>query len=351
MNPFVRPIVKIIDKELHKPKKGDGKTVYLPPLLFIIGIVCTAVLLIPALLGFFVLKSIGGGVGFLVMALLSSSMIVGYFNQRIYYDESGFVSKTFFGKKRTFLYSDIEYISGRFENDTKIIAKGKKIHLDEIAIGKIEFIAFAEKQYQKINCGKSIPQKKKTSKFAFVFKGNVRNPGTHIFVYALIPSLFLTVIAFALFYNQPTEMDSLEFKTVTVQSYRIKGDEIQLDIDGFETRPYLRGYEQTITDYNGFVSLLNNKSEFEIGYETFVDDRVTKYRIEYVKDKNGTVYTTPEDYYRFYQSEQKVLVNFILCLIAVWLLYVGFVIYVGRNPRKFKPEFVHKFFKKGDIKF
>ncbi|MBR0350144.1 MAG: hypothetical protein IIX16_10980 [Clostridia bacterium] len=351
MNPLIRPIVKIIDKELHKPKKGDGKTVYLPPLLLIIGIVCTAVLLIPAFFGFFIMKSIGGGVAFLAMALLSSSMIIGYFNQRIYYDESGFVSKTFFGNKREFLYSDIEYISGRFEKDTKIIAKGKKIHLDEIAIGKIEFIAFAEKQYQKTNCGKSIPKKNKTSKFDFVFKGNVRNPGAPIFVYAFITVLWLVVIAFVLFYNQPTEMDSLEFKTVTVQSYRIKGDEIQLDIDGFETRPYLRGYEQTIADYNGFISLLNNKSEFEIGYETFVDDRVTKYRIEYVKDKNGTVYTTPEDYYRFYQSERKILAVFILCLVIVWLLYVGFVIYVGRNPRKFKPEFVHKFFKKGDIKF
>ena len=342
--------VREINKELHKPQKGDGKTVHLPKLLMIIGVVCTVALLIPALYMFFIVRMISGGLAFLVMSILASSMIIGYLNQRVYYDENGFVSKTFFGIKRKFSYSDIDYISGSRQHDTRLVAKGKKIHLDEIAIGKIEFIAFANRQYMNLNDGKRIPEKIKISKFAGVFKGNVRNPGSHLFIYALIPALFLAVIAFAVLGNKPTAMESLEFRNVTVQSYEMAKDEIRLNIDGFGTKPYLRGYQKTIKDYNGFVSLLNNKSEFEIGYDTIIDDGVSKYRIEYIKDKNGFVYTTPQDYYEYYQSELTVIVVLCFCVIALWLIYVVFCIYVGRNPRKFKAKLVHRLFSKGDIK-
>lgn len=353
MNLFSRALsrvaVEAVNKELHRPQNGDGRTVHLPKLLLVIGIICTAVFLIPACYFIFFEKELGG-LGILAMSLLSSSMIIGYVNQRIYYDEDGFTAKSFFGIKRRYSYSDIEYIYGDAKKDSKIIANGRKIHLDEIAVGKFEFIAFAKKQYRTLNAGAKIPYKEKTSRFDAVFNGNVKNPGAQIFIYILIFVLIVGVIVLGVVLNKPTEMDDLQFNTVTVNSYEINDEYIYLDINGFKTEPYLRGYRQTVADQARFMALLNEKQKFEIGYNTFVDDGVTEYRIEYIRDKNGTVLTTPEDFYEFYQHDFNIIMSIMVSFLVLWVIYVLFVIYVGRNPKKFSPKLVHKLYKEGSIK-
>lgn len=353
MNLFSRALsrvaVEAVNKELHRPQNGDGRTVHLPKLLLVIGIICTAVFLIPACYFIFFEKELGG-LGILAMSLLSSSMIIGYVNQRIYYDEDGFTAKSFFGIKRRYSYSDIEYIYGDAKKDSKIIANGRKIHLDEIAVGKFEFIAFAKKQYRTLNAGAKIPYKEKTSRFDAVFNGNVKNPGAQIFIYILIFALNVGFISLGLALNKPTEMTDLEFSAVTVNSFEAKKEYLYLDIDGFKTEPYLRGYKQTVSDQVRFMAMLNSRENFEIGYNTFIDDGVTEYRIEYIRDKNGTVLTTPEDFYEFYQHDFNIIMSIMVSFLVLWVIYVLFVIYVGRNPKKFSPKLVHKLYKEGSIK-
>ena len=79
MNLFSRALsrvaVEAVNKELHRPQNGDGRTVHLPKLLLVIGIICTAVFLIPACYFLFIAKDLAG-LGLVAFALLPLSMIL-----------------------------------------------------------------------------------------------------------------------------------------------------------------------------------------------------------------------------------------------------------------------------------
>lgn len=376
MNLFSRALsrvaVEAVNKELHRPQNGDGKTVHLPKLLLVIGIICTAVFLIPAIV-MFTLKEFIGGIVFLAISLFCSTLIIAYINQRIYYDSEGFTAKSFFGIKRRYSYTDIEccsaeiphnldeviddeefddidYVLNLMSEDYKLKVRGKTILVDQIAVGGLEFLAFAQKQYKAFNCDRPIPEKKKTTKCDAIFNGNVKNPGVQIVIYIIVFAFLVGFIVLGFVFNKPTEMDNLKLETVTVNSFEAKKEYLYLDIDGFETEPYLRGYKQTVSDPARFMAMLNSREHFEIGYNTFIDDGVTEYRIEYIRDKNGTVLTTPEDFHEFYQHDFNIIMSIMIAVLVLWVAYVLFVIYVGRNPKKFSPKLVHKLYKEGSIK-
>ncbi len=368
-----RTMVTAVDKELHKPQKGDGKTVHLPKLLLIIGIIGTLVFLIPSIYAFFGWKTVGGGLVLLAISLFCSTLITAYVNQRIYYDEEGFTAKSFFGIKRRYSYSDIEYSLGKIPNDLDIaiddenfddidyvldlmsedirLKVGKrKILIDQIAVGGIEFLAFAQKQYKLRNGGKPIPHRTKTTKCDAIFNGNVKNATAQIVIYAVVLTIWLGLFILIPITNVPTKMEDLTLKTVTVEGYETDDEYLYLNINGFTDDIFLRGYTEILADSNGFIAILDRREPIEIGYETIVDDGETYHRIEYVKDKDGNVLTTPEDYHEFYQRDVKKITLLFGAIILVWIAYVLFTIYVGRNPHKFSAKFVHKFYKEGSIR-
>ncbi len=367
-----RAAAKAVNEQLHKPRKGDGNTVHLPKLMLIIGIICTTVFLIPAVWIVFFEKDIMG-LAFFGGSLLSSSLIIAYINQRIYYDSEGFTAKSFFGIKHRYSYSDIEYSIGNIPHDLdlviddedfddldyvldlmtediRLMVKGKKILIDQIAVGRIEFLAFAQKQYKLRNGGRPIPDTDKKSKLDAVFNGNVKNPGAQIFVDVLVYLLAGFVIVVGFVSNVPTKMDELEFRDITAQSYEASDEDIYFDIDGFETQPYISGYKEIVEDYTVFLERFSSGESFKIGYNEIVDDGVTEYRIEYIEDNQGRVYTTPEAFHEYYQKDfRKIMLVMLLC-VAAWTGYVAFSIYVGRNPHKFSEKLVHKIFKPGTIR-
>ncbi|MBQ8574695.1 MAG: hypothetical protein IJ447_01445 [Clostridia bacterium] len=367
-----RAAANAVNEQLHKPRRGDGKTVHLPKLILIIGIVSTTVFLIPTCILFYE-KDFLLSLGFLAFSLFCSSLIIAYINQRIYYDAEGFTAKSFFGIKRRYSYTDIEYITGNvphnidiiiddenyedidavlefMSEDTKLTAKGKKIMIDQSAVGGLEFLAFAQKQYKKFNGGRPIPRNTKKSKCDAIFNGNVKNPLAHIIVDIVVTIPFVLMVVIVPITNVPTAMEDLELKAVTVQSYTADEEYLDLQIDGFETEPYLRGYKETVADTEKLLTLLDSNGQVKIGYKTFVDDGVTEYRVEYLEDENGTVYTTPEDFHVFYQKDFKSIMIVLVAFLLIWIAYVVFSIYVGRNPHKFSKKFVHKFFKEGTIR-
>ena len=88
-------------------------------------------------------KEIIPAVIFSILALLGIFLIIGYFNQRIYYSADKFVSSNLWGVKRTYSYGDISGIMGYGRNtDVKIYIGDKKIAIDRMAVGKKEFIEF-----------------------------------------------------------------------------------------------------------------------------------------------------------------------------------------------------------------
>lgn len=367
-----RAAAKAVDKQLHKPQKGDGSTVHLPRLMLIIGIICTAVFLIPAIWIIFFEKDLMG-LAFFGGSLLSSSLIIAYINQRIYYDSEGFTAKSFFGIKRRYSYSDIEYSIGKIPHDLdlviddedfddidyvldlmtkdiRLMVRGKKILIDQIAVGGIEFLAFAQKQYKIFNGGRPIPEKKKTTKCDAIFNGNVKNATATIVIDIVVLVVWLGLFLLIPLTNVPGKMEDLKIQTVTVQSYKADEEYLYLDIDGFEDEIFLRGYTETFDDVNALLAVLDSKEPIEIGYETVNDDGDIYHRIEYVKDNNGNVLTTPEDFHEFYQHDVKKFMLIFGAIVILWIGYIILSIYVGRNPKKFSAKFVHKFFKEGTIR-
>lgn len=367
-----RAAAKAVDKQLHKPQKGDGSTVHLPRLMLIIGIICTAVFLIPAVVAF-IYKEIFGGIAFLAISLFCSSLIIAYINQRIYYDSEGFTAKSFFGIKRRYSYSDIEYSIGNIPHDLdlviddedfddidyvldlmtediRLMVRGKKILIDQIAVGGIEFLAFAQKQYKIFNGGRPIPEKKKTTKCDAIFNGNVKNATATIVIDIVVLVVWLGLFLLIPLTNVPTKMEDLKIQTVTVQSYKADEEYLYLDIDGFEDEIFLRGYTETFDDVNALLAVLDSKEPIEIGYETVNDDGDIYHRIEYVKDNNGNVLTTPEDFHEFYQHDVKKFMLIFGAIVILWIGYIILSIHIGRNPKKFSAKFVHKFFKEGTIR-
>lgn len=367
-----RAAAKAVDKQLHKPQKGDGSTVHLPRLMLIIGIICTAVFLVPAVVAF-IYKEIFGGIAFLAISLFCSSLIIAYINQRIYYDREGFTAKSFFGIKRRYSYSDIEHSIGNIPHDLdlviddedfddidyvldlmtediRLMVRGKKILIDQIAVGGIEFLAFAQKQYKIFNGGRPIPEKKKTTKCDAIFNGNVKNATATIVIDIVVLVVWLGLFLLIPLTNVPGKMEDLKIQTVTVQSYKADEEYLYLDIDGFEDEIFLRGYTETFDDVNALFAVLDSKEPIEIGYETVNDDGDIYHRIEYVKDNNGNVLTTPEDFHEFYQHDVKKFMLIFGAIVILWIGYIILSIHIGRNPKKFSAKFVHKFFKEGTIR-
>ena len=102
-------------------------------------------------------KEIIPAVIFSILALLGIFLIIGYFNQRIYYSADKFVSSNLWGVKRTYSYGDISGIMGYGRNtDVKIYIGDKKIAIDRMAVGKKEFIEFALKRHRELK-HKNIP--------------------------------------------------------------------------------------------------------------------------------------------------------------------------------------------------
>lgn len=102
-------------------------------------------------------KEIIPAVIFSILALLGIFLIIGYFNQRIYYSADKFVSSNLLGVKRTYSYGDISGIMGYGRNtDVKRYIGDKKIAIDRMAVGKKEFIEFALKRHRELK-HKNIP--------------------------------------------------------------------------------------------------------------------------------------------------------------------------------------------------
>ena len=141
---------------LRNPKKGKEGIVRLPDLIWIIGTIGCAIFLIPAVITTFSNEPIWVPMIFYAFVLLSVVLIIAFLNCRIFYDEKGFLSKNFFGKKRKFTYDQIIAIKMRAHENYLCLGQ-QRVMIDEIAIGGMEFLAFAEEQYKKLHNGNDIP--------------------------------------------------------------------------------------------------------------------------------------------------------------------------------------------------
>ena len=338
-------IVKLLKREMLKPRTSREGTVYLPAVLLWVGIVCTALFLIPGLI---VPLATGSWETwpFLIFAGMGASLIVGHINCRIWYNEDGFVVKYFLGYRRRFSYSEIESIQG-WQRDVKLKVRGCTVRVDEAAVGKWEFLDFARKKYRIHSGGKAIPVVRK-SKWD-PFNGHVDNPGEFVFAYLLLLVFMPGAMLVCWLVTEPTPMEEMTFVTAeVVWTKPAEDDKTDLVLYAGGTEMEIWGYKNTLSDPDAFLIGCKNREIFTIGYRTVTndEDEITGFIAEYIQDSSGKIWITPEiaKNNRFWE----VAVIFGV-LELIWLAFCGASIYVGRNPHKFSKKTVRLFFKDGYV--
>lgn len=335
-------VVGLVNREMRKPRQAKENLVYLTPVLLVVGMVCTALFLIPGL----ILPLCTGSWEtwpFLCLAAMSATLIVAYINCRIWYTEEEFTVRYFLGYRRTFSYREIESIQG-WNRDVKLKVRGCTVRVDEAAVGKQEFLKTCKKQYRIAHGGKAIPEVKK-SKWD-PFNGHVDNPGEFMVMF-LVLVLFMPVLTIVLwFVEEPTPMEELIFVTAAVEAASVEDHDLILRIDGQDLEVW--GFESTLSDVEAFQTICESGEELTAGYRivTNDEDEVTGLCAEYIADGSGTVWITPQRA-KEYRFETTAVV---FALVELLMLAVsGAYIYVGRNPHKFSKKFVRLFFKDGYI--
>lgn len=338
-------IVKLVDREMHKPRASREGVVYLSPVLLWVGIICTALFLIPGLI---VPLATGSWETwpFLCFAVLGASLIVGYINCRIWYNEDGFAVKYFLGYRRHFSYSEIESIQG-WRRDVKLKVRGCTVRVDEVAVGKWEFLDFARKKYRIHSGGKAIPVVKK-SKWD-PFNGHVDNPGEFVFAYLLLLVFMPGAMLVCWLVTEPTPMEEMTFVTAEVAWTKpAEDDKTDLVLYAGGTEMEIWGYKNTLSDPDAFLRGCKNGEIFTVGYRTVTndEDEITGFSAEYIQDSSGKIWITPEMAKNNRFREVAVIFG---VLELIWLAFCGASIYVGRNPHKFSKKTVRLFFKDGYV--
>ena len=124
----------ILDKQ-----KGTNSVVKLHPLYFVIGVVCSFAFNIPAVF-LAIREQVEISLVLFSFSMLSISLIFGYLNCRIYYDENGIVVQNFWRKRETIFYHEITDI--KVEMDIVLKTEKTEITIRDYMVGRFDFLSF-----------------------------------------------------------------------------------------------------------------------------------------------------------------------------------------------------------------
>ena len=333
---------------LRQPKKAERGKVYLPKFFAILGVIFSTIFLIPTIITAFLDEPIWVPILFCALSLLGASFIIAFVNCRVTYDEDGFVAKNFFGVKRKFTYDQVTAIKENMHEDYIYIGK-RKVMIDMLSVGGIEFIAHVRKRYRTIHKGQALPKIHKTKHD--IFNGNVNDVFGFMFAYIMIS---VVIVGFAIFlvwyiYFNPNTVANTVEQEVTFTSCTTNGDEIVLrssDNKLYKIRFIEDGFDSTkikaISDGKTVVKTYSK--------EVTPDDEENYYSIKAILLDDTNLLSFDETN-RWHQEEYRPLIFFPVIFAILWGAFVAGSIIVGRNPKKFSKKVIKLFFKDGYVKY
>ncbi len=335
----------VFDSLNRSSKQNEYGKVYLPKPILIIGIVISTVLLIPALALLFSEDAIIETICFFAFSLLGDVLIVAYVNCRIFYDDEGFIHKSFWGIRRRFNYDQVTAIKDDTHERYLYVGR-KRIMVDEFAVGGDEFISFVKKKYRTLNNGQTMPRINRDKHD--IFKGNVNSAGQFIFAYTLVSVIMtgLLIVVICYTYFTPKSESNTEEHTVSfVTCEKVSGDIILTSADN---HIYKIRFADELIDINTILSICNGKSLTVYSTEITPDKEENYFSVRAIEYKGEHILSFDETN-RMHQKGNTPGVIYIALLWFVSVAYIALSIYVGRNPRKFSRRFVRLFFKAGYV--
>ena len=129
--------------------------------------------------------------GFCCMILLDAVLLTVYYNCRIHYNDNTFEVGNFFGKKRSFRYSDITGVR-ESRSEIVLILGNEKVEMPAVYSSFIVFYGFAQDKYRQIN-GKDIPKIRPSEND--LFHGNIYNTETYKADFIIMPAVVVLLAA------------------------------------------------------------------------------------------------------------------------------------------------------------
>lgn len=276
----------------------------------------------------------------LAVSLLGASMIIGYYNCRIWYDEKGFTAENFLGVKRRYAYEDIRYYTDG-HGGAKLYMNKRTVQIDRYAVGGDRFLAYAKKQYKlrkSHDLSRRVPGKNGAS------KSHLENAEELILLYILCLGLFVFVFADLIqgdIQKINKDPEGLEGRTICVEYYETVEEFVRLYEE--DTIGYYRisNYEELLPDPEAFLAACQNQGRFQVLVEPGEGNNGLYYEVWSLRGEDGTEYYDFETYHKR-DCAGLWIPYLIFGILAVLMLvaFPGLFIYVGRHPERFSKKFV-----------
>ena len=251
------------------------------------------------------LISFAAAVFALLFITMSQSLYIGY-------DKNGFVIRKFFISKQ-YKYQDIDSVIESSLVGYKLRVKGRKNMVDDIMVGNLEFLDYADRRYNLLK-GSDIPREKMK-----LFNGHVKEPVSTFIILLIIPlglSFFSAWFCFELRTPNEYPQDLIEIKA------EICSTEKHL----FETLLICPEGELSMANVSGKNKILNNfkpEREYLMLIEPWRGENgKNESEVWAIADEAGNYLFTSEDTFKAeVRLNHTVNIIFILAALVSWPLF------------------------------
>ena len=340
----VKGVLSHMRNNLPDPQKGK---VFLPKSFLYLGLFGAAFFLIPTIITFFTVKTLLAPIIFSVLILLPLSLLIAYFNCKIFYDDECFVVKNFFGIKRKYTYDQVTSL--RINKYEKFLYLGKRrVMIDEFSVGGSVFLDLVKRKYRAIHHERlpSNPKKRPT------FNGNIQDSTGFIVIYSIFSVfalLFLFLSVYGVFFA-PYTPENTTAKTVSFSSYNINAQEDTVDLISTDKQHYQIRYASRVLDTLNIHELCDGQTVVTAYCREITPDDAENYFSVKAISHGDTYLLSFDEKNRIYEEENLFAVIFVGILNVALFTWIAFGIYVGYHAPKFSEKTVRLFFKDGYIR-
>lgn len=340
--------------EYFRRGNTDSKAVYLPKFMFWLGIAAGIIFLAFAWIAARQDGSIGLTVCFGLLALLGMSLLLGWKNCFISYDQSGLVRSNLLGIKRSFTYDQVTGLCINKLNpmESTVYVSGRKISFNMLSSNSAEFMHMLNAGYKRTHGNMSIPKLSGLKKEKGGFSAHVHNPGEYLAIFIMM-LLFIVGLGAWITVDtlKPIDEDDGESFVLSFSSYAIEDGDIDLFTPQMSEAFVIFDYEEYLRRADELLKKCDSETSFSVCAERIEPDDSEAYYEVYALSSGEEIYRTFEDSNAYNREFLPIAIGIFGVLLLVVLAFSAFIYMVGSNPRKFPKWVVYACFKKGAIDF